>query len=182
VERGSVNVFVTVVVTVPALLTALANYGSAAKGLDRLKADIKAMKKYFVKELPQRAQLPEQAFVTSRLTMEELAKIGRFIRDVEKGAVPPLKGARLACAELERVDAPLDAKTKRQLETSFSSIAPRPEDQHRRFHDERASAKAPVAPRRRLPRRPSRVDRVRIWRNPGESKKHREETRRDDSE
>src|SRR5690348_18493964 len=58
VERGSVDVFVAVVASVPSVLAALAAYGSASEGLDRLKADIKSMKKYIVKELPQRADLP----------------------------------------------------------------------------------------------------------------------------
>jgi hypothetical protein len=184
VERGSVNVFVTVLVTVPALLTALADYGSAAEGFDRLKADIKAMKKYFVRELPQRAQLPEQAFETSRLTTTELTKIGRFIREVEIGALPPLEGAKKACTELEFWDAPLDSKTKKQLEKSFSSIAPKPRDRHRRSDAERAAGRVPeeaLQPRRRLPRKPSGVDRVRIWRNPGESRPHREEISLGDS-
>ena len=42
VERGSIDVFVTVVVTAQALLAALAAYGSASEGLDRLRADVKA--------------------------------------------------------------------------------------------------------------------------------------------
>lgn len=178
VERGSIDVFVTVVLTAQTLLAALAAYGSAAEGLDRLKADIKAMRKYFVKELPDRANLPEEAFETSRLTMEELSKIDKFIKSVERGQLPPLEGAKQACAELELLDAPLDTKTKRELEESFSAIAPKPDERQQRSEAAHGPADAPrelTAPRRRIPRRPSRRDRVRIWRNPGESKTNREE-------
>jgi hypothetical protein len=180
VERGSIEVFVTVVLTVPTLLTALSTYGSAAEGLDRLKADVKAMKRHFVKELPRRAQLPDKAFEASRLTMEELAKINRFVKDVERGKLAPEEGAKQACAELELVDEPLDKQTKRQLEKSFAAIAPVPKIEgmrrpsatgHRQRDELRA---APPAIRRRL-KKPKRRDSIRIWRNPGESKKNREE-------
>lgn len=177
VERGSVDVFVTVVVTAQALLAALGAYGSASEGLVRLRADVKAMKRYFVRELSRRAEIPSNALETSRLTTEELSRIAKFIDDVERGKLTPMEGAREACTELERVDTPLDAKTKRQLQESFTSIAPEREERRpaRPAGESSDANRALSPPRRRIARKPSRTDHVRIWRNPGESKQNREE-------
>lgn len=177
VERGSIDVFVTILLAAPTLLGMLATYGSAADGLDRLKADLRSMKRYFVKELPHRAALPAEAFSDSRLTLEELSRIGRFISEAQVGTLSPLEAAERACAELEHLDGPLDPTSRRQLQKSFSAIAPKGQDrepQVERPHDSRPASRRPPTHRRRVPRRPSGRDRIRIWRNPGESDTHRD--------
>jgi hypothetical protein len=180
VQPGSVDIFVAVVLSVPALLGALTLYGSAAEGLHRLKADLGSMRKYFVKEFPSSAHLPPDAFESSRLTTDELAGIRGYIRAVQSGEFDARTGAQRARAFLESTGAHLDLPTVRQLEESFAAIPVKSGELSRKeSYDAVAGAGSPerdmVRRRKRVLRRRPQLGGVRVWRAPGESTKHRED-------
>jgi len=191
VQTGSTEVIVVVFAALQTVISALVAYGGGAEGFDRLKADLGRLRDRIVRQVPREAEIPSTIIGPTRLTTTGLGKLERLISSVRCGEITPQAATESAIHALAKAGEPSDPRVHRELASLFGEIEVRPSQTRElaplsheigvgpgQYREIAPPVATSVPADVRYPTKPVPVKKsvgVRIWRNPGEVKRHTEE-------